>query len=143
MVVGRLAPIVPPSLPAEAPWPAQIVPAMFDYLGLLCGLQLLVAIFVLVAAIQFLRLRAWARTALEVVTWLQLIYTVGFGLLWVGAWASIASNLPAGGDLPISAGALTAVGVAMGVGIALVFAVPCAVIIWVLRGEPVRRAMIM
>ena len=38
-------------------------------------------IFLLVSSIQFLRLRPWARTSLEILTWIYICYTLVF-LIW-------------------------------------------------------------
>jgi hypothetical protein len=68
-------------------------PAMFyvtvvflRHFGALAALQVVVAALVLFCAAKFMRLRAWARSALELFTWLSLLGLLAFGLLVVRSW---------------------------------------------------------
>lgn len=113
---------------------------MFKHYGLIAFVQLLVAGFGLYSGIEFLRLRAWARTALEVLTWLGLAYIVGFGIFWIVSWMGATSAFP-----PAEAGGPTAAfgifGAVMGLVVSLVFAAPAIIIIVFLRKPEVRRAV--
>lgn len=70
------------SVPANANSPDLFL----KYFPFLFALQICLGILAISAGIQFLKLKAWARTALEAMTWLLLLYVVGFGiaiLFWV------------------------------------------------------------
>jgi len=87
------------------------------------------SIFVAVSAVQFLRLRAWARTALEVIAWLPLALAGGQLAVAVLLW------LPSDPGLGLLSTIIVLVfGVVVGV--------PCVIIIRLLRSPGVRGAMI-
>jgi hypothetical protein len=113
---------------------------MFKHFGLIAFLQILFAGFSLFAGIQFLRLRSWARTALEVIAWLGLTYIIGFGIFWIISWVSITSAIPAEGAAAPPA-AFNIIGAIMGAVVIAIFAVPAIVIIIFLRKPEVRRAV--
>jgi hypothetical protein len=127
------------SMPADAPWGFRLMWRMFPYLMVL---QTLVAVFALAAGIQFLRLRAWARTAFEVMYWLALIWIVGFGVYWVATWLSVTSTFPEQGGPPFPPHFFRVFGAIVGAVVTAFSAVPCGVIIWLLRGSTIRQAMV-
>jgi hypothetical protein len=131
-----------PPVPAGTPWAAQSMWGTSPHFEALAVLQILFAGFVLAAGLEFLRLRAWARTALEVAYWLALIWTVGFGVRWAVSLVSMTSAFPAGGGPPFSPQFFKVFGVIVGAAATAFGVVPCAVIIWLLRGPTVRRAMV-
>ncbi len=108
---------------------------------LLGVLQLGVGIFFLVAGIQFLKLRAWARTALEISTWLGLIYGVISGLWGIYEWTSMDPTTVFGKGIPIDAYALKRFGVIASVVGMAVWTILSIVIIKLLRGETIRNAV--
>lgn len=83
-----------PSIPEEAPFQFNVMEVIFQHFGLLAIPQVVVAILIIITSIQFLRLRRWASTTLEVIAWLGLVYVVGFGIFWVTSWIGITSNIP-------------------------------------------------
>jgi len=87
-----------------------------------CAVCLLVAI----AAIQLLRLHAWARTTLEAVTWLSLLAVIAFGLHAIAGFVRI-------GVLEMSLGVLALLPGYVGVP---------ALLVWALRTREVRDAML-
>ena len=97
---------------------------------LLCALQLGAAILGFVASIRFLQGRAWARGALEFLTWAGLVVLV----VTAGYQFSLMTS-SAGGGMPPSMAAIFA-----GLMI-LVAGVPGGAIIYFLRSEAVRDAM--
>jgi len=113
-------------------------PLLLRSFQLLGALQILFGALLAVSAAQFLRLRAWARSALEAAMWLGLAYVVGFGIYWVLGWVEMSPGSAADGRAP---DAFTLFGGIMGSLITLVFAVPCVILIWLLRGAVVRQAM--
>lgn len=132
---GRL-----PPLPPDAPAMFRVMYGLLPYFWLLGRLQIAFALFVIFAALQFLRRRAWARTALESVTWLGLVFAAGFTLLWAASWVSMASTVPAQPGAP-SPMFFTIVGVVIAVVVAAVWATPLIVILVFLRGRTIREVV--
>ena len=99
-------------------------------------LQTVFAIFVLIASVQFLRLRAWARAALEVVSWLCLVYMICSGIPKIFSWISVISgaSVVEGVSDPL----LKAVGFTVPM---VVQAVCLIVIIKFLRGKTIKEAV--
>lgn len=110
-----------------------VAAAETSYLGLWIAAQIIISAFVIVAAIQFIRLRAWARIVLEVVSWLSLAYVIGTGMMGVATLGNVTGKAS-----PSIFG--TAV-LMMSVGTMVVFAVPLIVVIWYLRGETITKAV--
>ncbi|MEK6690913.1 MAG: hypothetical protein AABY78_06400 [Nitrospirota bacterium] len=130
-----------PPVPENAPEPIKIMAVIFQNLDLLSFLQIVLAIFMLIAGIQFLRLRAWARTALEVICWIGLIFSVGFGIFWVASWASITPDLPVAEGTLRQTKIINIIGMLMGIIVIVVWVVPIIVITKVLRGKTIREAV--
>jgi len=80
------------------PQSSEVLSTTFQYFDLLPVIQILLGIFVLIVAIQFLKLRLWARSTLEVVTWSSLVYKVGYGtfclILWIRRGISSLNEVP-------------------------------------------------
>jgi hypothetical protein len=130
-----------PPTPEGAPFQFGVMEVIFQYFGLIAMMQVALAIFIIIASIQFLRLRRWARTALEVIAWLGLVYIVGFGIFWVVSWIGITSNIPVTEGVSGPSPMFNIVGAVMGSVVALVWAVPLVVIIVFLRGKTIRGAL--
>jgi hypothetical protein len=130
-----------PPLSEDIPGQLGIMKFVFQYFELIAIVQVAFAIFVMIASIQFLRLRRWARTALEVIAWLGLVYIVGFGIFWVTSWISITSGIPVTEGAPGPPPLFGLFGAVMGSMVALVWAVPLVVIIAFLRGKMIREAV--
>ncbi|MFO7958079.1 MAG: ankyrin repeat domain-containing protein [Candidatus Brocadiia bacterium] len=121
---------------------AQGPPALSTVLWqvILPAVNLLIGIFVQVTAVEFVRLRAWARRALEVMTWLYLGYVfVLFPAFWLvnralmlrrAGEATVARN---GLDLRAFVAAWDVAAITQGA--------ICALILFVLRGRTVRDAV--
>jgi len=108
---------------------------VFQNFGVLVAVQCVIAVAALWAGIDLLRLKAWARSAVEVLSWLGLLWTVGFGVYWIYMWTSMTGQAPAEAD------AFQLMGAVMGTVVTLVFAVPLAIMIRYLRSNEVRQAM--
>ena len=130
-----------PPIPEEAPFQFGVMKVIFQHFGLIAMGQVAVAIVIIIASIQFLRLRRWARTALEVITWLGLVYIVGFGIFWVASWLDMTSSIPMTEGTPGPPPMFDIFGAIMGSVIALVWAVPLVVIIIFLRGKTIKEAV--
>jgi O-antigen ligase len=83
---------------SEQPDAAKNIPTFFRFFPLLAVMQLCVAIFGIISGINFLKLKAWSRTALEILTWLTLLFVIGFMIFWVASWlfGTTSSHAPIG-----------------------------------------------
>jgi hypothetical protein len=131
-----------PPIPEQAPFQFGVMEVIFQHFGLIAIVQGALAVFIIIASIQFLRLRRWARTALEVIAWLGLVYLVGFGIFWVVSWIGITSNIPITEGTPGPAPMFNIVGAVMGSVVTLFWAAPLVVIIIFLRGKTIREALL-
>lgn len=111
----------------------QNAPVMFWAFPLAFVGQIVVASLGIVAGINFLRLRSWSRGVLEVLTWLLLIFDVGFGLFWVAGWIVITSR-----DSPL---AFSIMGSVIGTVSIVIYGIPLGFMLKYLRGDTVRNAM--
>ena len=96
--------------------------------------ELLLGILMLVSGIQFLKLRSWARTSLEVMSWVGSSWSVGVAVFWVCAWIAAAR---AGPRVDERLAILAANGILIHVGIAYVL----VRMIQSLRSEAIRDAV--
>jgi hypothetical protein len=127
---------------AEGTPPPEFNPVfgfLFQYFDSLALVQVAFAGVILYSAVMFLRLRPWARVSVEAITWLALVYVVGFGVFWVLTWLrTVPVETPPSVQVP--SGAFQVLGGGMGTVITLVFSVPLVVLLTFLRGTPVRAA---
>jgi hypothetical protein len=112
----------------------------FAYMLLLAILQMGGGMFFLIAGIQFLGLRAWARTALEGISWVWVVYTVISGIWGVYRvttldWATLLEGLP------MDTEAMKRFGLIASVVATALWTVLLIVIIRYLRSEKVRNAV--
>ena len=119
----------------RSPVAGGVVDFLTRYVHAIVGVVIAFAALLLISAEQFLKLRAWARCALEVATWLGLVYVIGFGIFWVFNWVKVTPRVGAPDTFTI-------LGAVMGSVVTVVFLVPCVVLIWLLRGAAVRQAML-
>jgi len=127
--------------PPNAPAQFRLMAVVFEYFGIIAMLQVAFGVFVIFAGVQFLKLQAWARTALETVSWLGLLYIVGFGIFWLISWTSMTTMAGPGNVQGRAPAALQVIGTVMGIVVLSVFAVPTIIVIKVLRGKPIREAV--
>jgi hypothetical protein len=130
-----------PPIASELPNQFRIMSIIFRSFGMLALLQIALAIFVLIVSIQFLRLRTWARSALEIIAWLGLLYVVAFGIFWIASWIGITSVLPSSAGAPEPSPLFSIFGAIIGLFVTVVWSVPFAVIIMFLRGKVIREAL--
>lgn len=103
-------------------------------------IQVAMAVLAVVAGYCFLRLQAWARGALELLTWISLVTLVTAGVFLVPVWMAISRLLvPAGSGVDAHRIAMTGA-VAMVIAV-FVAAVPLAAMIRSLRSRAVKEAM--
>ena len=110
----------------------QNMPSIMSFFPHIVAVQSIVAIFGLISAINFLRLRSWSRAVLEIVTWILLIAIAGFSVYWEVGWVSSSfSNGPDGFDI---------LGAVMGLFIFAMFVIPLVIMLRYLRGDKVKNA---
>jgi hypothetical protein len=131
-----------PPVPEDIPGQLGVLKIAFQHFELIAMVQCALAIFIIIAGIQFLRLRRWARIALEVVAWLGLVYVVAFGIFWVVSWLGITSSIPITEGAPGPTPLFGIFGAVMGSVVALCWAVPFVVIIIFLRGKTIKEALL-
>jgi hypothetical protein len=111
----------------------QDLPAIFRFFPLLAVAQIAVAAVGFVSGINFLRLKAWSRISLEILTWLLLAFVVGFGIYWEYSWLSMTSQAGSRG-----AGL---VGAIMGPLVMGMYGVALVIMLKYLRGDRVKEAL--
>jgi len=122
----------------DAPLPFRLMSRLFDYFALLAGIQIVVATAMIWSGAAFLRLRPWARTVIEGLTWIALVYDLAFGAFWIWAVAAMWSeSAPAADETTIFFPLFISFGALM----IAAFAVPMIVIIRVIRSRTVRAAL--
>lgn len=118
---------------ADQPAGGDELPFMLQIFPFLAAAQFIVAGVGIASGICFLKRKAWARKALEVLTWLVLSFLVAFMVAWMASWITMT------GDAEVSG--FSAMGVVMALGITALYGIPLAIMIRYLRGEKVRSAM--
>ncbi len=138
MMISKAGPLPPAS--GDMPADFKTISYLFQYFGVFILLQGVFALIAIWAGVSLLRLKRWARTTIEVLSWIALLYTVGFGIFWVYMWISMTNTMPQHGG-PIDSGPFQWLGAAMGTIITAIFAVPLWIMIRYLRGAEVRTAI--
>lgn len=110
------------------------------FLEFLTLVQMGVAAVAVVAGIYYLRLRAWARSLLEFLTWMSLALILSLGFFWMPMWMGMSDELlPPGTGLDPRT--LKNVGVIAGAVLMVISAVPLIFMIKSLRSKAVREAV--
>ena len=117
-----------PGLPATPP--IGLLENIFGGFGIAVSAQIVFASAVLVAAAALLRLRPWARSAIEVLSWLGLCYVALAGVGWVWAWRRMSFDVSR----------LRFLGLSIALGVVVVLSLAFVSMIRALRTEEVRRA---
>ncbi len=124
---------------ANAP-KANELKMMFVFVLLFCILFFAYGVFMVTTSVYFIKLRSWARTVLEVVCWIRLVFTALGG---VGVLIFVIFVLFAAPDKEVPQGAKVMMGVAMGINGVFIIAMIVVLIVFLkyLRGKVVREAM--
>ena len=77
---------------------------LFAHLTTVMMIQALWWIFVGIAAFALLRLRPWARVAIQGVCWFLLVYSVAFEIFWAAVWPTLPAASPGATPLPSAVG---------------------------------------
>jgi hypothetical protein len=134
-IIGLFASIsINQSLQAD-PEATKEIPAMFKYFSFIAVGQMGMALLGFIAGINFLKLKMWARNVLEVLTWLLLLFILGFMVYWEFNWIAMTSeHAPHGFDI---------MGAAMGIVITGIYGIPLGIMVKYLRGNKVNNAIMM
>lgn len=125
---------------ANTAMPPGLAPALMlsGNAALSAAVQLILGLVAIVAGAAFLRLAPWARAALEGLSWLALLYVVGFGISWTYTWFTMTAPLRGQGNLQSDFATL---GLVVGAVIIAILAIPIVAMIKSLRGRVVREAL--
>ena len=132
----------------------QLMTWMYDYFWIALAGQLVVAAVSIGGGIGLLQLRPWARTTIEILCWLSLVYVFGFAGYWWMAWNELTMLMyeNPGAMVPESARifgldagvidpeGLRVVGWIINAVLTVIFVIPLALMIRKLRGSVVRSA---
>ena len=125
--------------PGGVPAGIELMNALLSHVGVLVWGQVAMGALSIYAGAQFLKMRAWARTAVEVLTWISLAYVLVNGAYFLYMWESIATDLSK--QLLMDANALRITGYVTVVTLTVIFAVPLGFMINYLRAPVVRQAI--
>ncbi len=127
---------VPPASRTAATLPLFLV----HHAAWFAALQIALAVLAVLAGIDFLRLRAWARSVLETLSWLSLVYLVSGAVYWWRFWdAFTASDSFAG--MAVDLAPYRTPGLILVVVLVVALAVPVGLMIRTLRARAVREAV--
>jgi hypothetical protein len=111
----------------------QNVPTLMRLFPLLGIVQMAISVLAILSGVHFLRLKAWSRSVLEILTWLLLLFIVGFTIFWIRDWLSMTSiHAPPG---------FSSMGVVMGIVVLGIYGVPLGIMLRFLRGDKVKLAL--
>lgn len=96
-------------------------------------LQLCISVFSIIAGINFLRLRAWARTLVVILSWVCLSFVVCFGSFWIFEWIMKLQEA--------APHKLGVIGLIMNVLFIALYSIPLIVIVRSVRSNKVRMAV--
>jgi len=112
---------------------------LFQHVTALISAQAIGSAAVAFSAYELLRLRPWARVAVQVVCWFALAWVVSFMGFWAWLWPRAAAA-KAAADPSFSAHSSGNIGLIVGVVVCLAFEAGLAVMIALLRSSKVRAA---
>lgn len=125
--------------------PVEIVSiiSLFKYVIYIAMVQLPVSVIAITAGFHLLKLRKWARTAIELISWLVVVYLAGFSVYWIDFWPEILSHMPPNqffsiNDIPL----LSDFGIGVGIILNSLFAIPLLIAIVKLRQPEVKKLFI-
>lgn len=112
--------------------PTRVLQDVFGHLAVGLAVQVVFAGSVVIAASALLRLRSWARSAIEVLCWFSLFYVVTFTLGWIWLWRRVSVGAPRPASFRFT-------GLSVAIGAAIVLGLAFVSMIRALRSEQVRR----
>lgn len=113
---------------------------VFDHFAFLALIQAVVAIFAIYLSVMLLRLRAWARTGLEGLSWIALALVILFGALFSIFWTRILGIGPEHEGFGNTERMFEWLPIAMSVFITVTNSLPFIILVKLLRGREVKDA---
>ena len=110
------------------------MPLIFKIFPLIAVVRIIVAVLGFISGINFLKLKAWSRRILEILTWAIILFVIGFGGFAYLNIYSTSSSRPSFGF-----GIMELV---LMIAIIGIYGVPLGIMLKYLRGEKVKSAMI-
>ena len=109
------------------------VPMIFNFIPVIIIFQIAFSLIGIYSGINFLKLRQWARSVLEIQTWILLVFTSIFMIYWIYSWVGLSSEIE---DMGFSI-----LGAVMGLVMSAVYIVPLIIMLRYLRGDKVKKAI--
>jgi len=109
------------------------MPTVLKFFPLFAAALMGLGVLGLISGVKFLRLKAWSRVVLEVLTWLAVLYVVVFATVWLYAWLSMAHEYGVGVSELMRG--------LMGTVVIAICGVPVLIMLMSLRGEKVLNAL--
>lgn len=110
------------------------MPFLFQIFPWIVAVQIIVAVIGLVAGVNFLKLKAWSRRILEILTWAMILFVIGFGgFLFFHIYSASSMQLSLGFGIMELIFMIVVIGI---------YGVPLSIMLKYLRGEKVKSAMI-
>jgi len=141
LTVSLLVPEMRDATPPESsdmPAPFRLMSYVFRYFWVLAVIQLGAATLLISAGVALLKLRAWARTTIEIYACFGLAYNLAFGTFWLWSIASMMKVVP---EEAGTAATMSIVMMVFGALMVVGFSIPLIIVIRVLRGATVRTAI--
>lgn len=107
---------------------------------LVSSIQFILGSYMLVSGIYFLKLKSWARTAVEAICWVLFVFLVVFAVYWVFMWIDFSGNVLESTKIDLSL--LKLVGIFIGVFSLAVYGGLLYVIIRLTRSSRIRSFMV-
>lgn len=127
-------------LPQQVTAAVAVMTDLSPYLIWLTLVQMAASVFAVIAGVYYLKLRAWARGTLELLTWLSLAVLISLMFFWLPMWMMASGQfLPQDGSVDVER--VKVVGAILGAAVVVVAAVPLAMMIRSLRSKAVREAI--
>jgi len=117
------------------PGPFDNLMGLFQYLRPMLIFHTVMAAFVLVVAIAFLKLKPWARVAMLALNYFSLLSMVAFWVGWLGLWWKTSGEVGA----PV---AFVLIGGVIALSVMVVFSIPVILMVRALHGQRVRDSFV-
>lgn len=118
------------------------ISGIFENFGIFAVIQILVFAYVIFVAVQFMRLKKWARDILEVISWLGILLSIVFGIMISITWDDVIRGISGVQGIPVATAFFDFLGMTIAISSVILHVVPLGIIIWFLRKEKVRRALV-
>lgn len=112
---------------------------IFDNFGIFMIIQIIVFAYIIYVAVQFLKLKKWARDVLEVVSWLGIIITLIIGISLIITGNDFVTTVRSMSETPAPPGFFRLIFFSASATNLLFHLVPLGLIIWFLRKKELKK----